>query len=52
LIKLAFEILPCDECEEGSNDEDIVKDSKSNQQLVESFSELFPLHDDDGQSVS
>ena len=46
------EQLPGDECEEGSNDEDIIKHSKSNEQLVESLSELFPSHDDDGYSIS
>ena len=44
--------LPDAESEESSNDEQIIKDCQSNQQPVESFSELFPLHDDDSDSIS
>ena len=43
---------PDDESEEGGHNEDIIKHCKSNQQFVESFSELFPFHDDDCQSIS
>ena len=44
--------IPDDESEESGYDEDIIKHCKSNQQLVESFPELFPFHDDDGDTIS
>ena len=38
--------------EEGRDDEDNIKYCKSNKQPVKSFSELFPPHDDDSESIS
>ena len=51
-IYLKIKAIPDAESEKSSNDEQIIKDCKSNQQPVESFSELFPLHDDDSDSIS
>ena len=47
-----MQYIPDDECEESGDDEDIVKHCKSNQQLVESFLELFPFHDADSEQIS
>jgi hypothetical protein len=44
--------IPDDESEESGEYEDIIKHCKSNQQLVESFLELFPFHDADSEHIS
>ena len=43
--------IPDNECKESTDDEDTIKDSKSNEQLVEGFPELFPVHDEYGDDV-
>ena len=52
LYLFGMQYIPDDECEESGDDEDIVKHCKSNQQLVESFLELFPFHDADSEHIS
>ena len=51
-LALQLQDIPDDESDESGYDEDIIKQCKSNQQLVESFPELFPFHDDDSESIS
>ena len=49
---IVYPNLPGHESEEGSDDEDNIKHRKSNKQPVKGFSELFPPHDNDCESVS
>ena len=44
--------IPGDESEDSGDDEDIIKHSKSYQQLVESFLELLSFHDADSERIS
>ena len=50
--KVQKEDTPDAKSEESSNDEDIIKDSKCNEQLVKSLSKIFPLHDKYGDTVA
>ena len=43
---------PGDESKQSGDDEDIISDSESDEQLVEGLGELFPSHDDDSESIS
>ena len=44
--------IPDDKGEESSNDEDIIKHGKSDEEPVESLLEFFPLHNEYSDSVA